>query len=685
MLTLESVNPSGMFSFGEEEDIPLNNVGLIHLLGVNLDTHGGSNGSGKSSVFNALCELLFGENPTQVSGDAVSNNVWGKGFGGRVVFTSWEGIRCRVTYCRKWKIPNYISDNDNRAEYRGTALFFDREIDGGWVDHRGAAMAQTRQRIQTAVGLSYDQFVAVSYMSPRASNLLLRGANKDRVDVLSGIVGLGEWDRVLDNIRAKKRALFADHGEAKTKHAYGEGQLAQLTERYDVLKAHDIDGDLLVWRQSIADAEVVIGEKTTLCEALALRSAELDSQLHSEWGNDTAAALRSEVDTLKARTAELQREKVVLRVEADTDVESRLMKARTGLEIERGKADVYRSDNPLLTAEKCPTCGSKITKAARLRMDKGLAEADTRIQECQRTVEEIAVEKKEHADRQQEVMNKRRLKYDEEISALDVEVSDKTQQYNESLSSYTRVQKEVEDHRRKEWAVKQDLADAQQQHRSLTTSMSQCEVMLQERDQMKQQVDTQQAVVTDMFEHMDALEIQIKHYDWYISNIPYIKLHKLSVALETLTTSANQYLDQMGDTIRVDISSFSEKKGAKRGSQLMSDVLKSDISVEVVDGEKRINPKLYSEGESARITNALVRALHDLAVKSGHGCNVTMMDEIFSFMDSDSSQRIAESFSDFPGRNTVFVTDNSGVVKNLMTFKEVWTVRKSNGVSKLER
>ena len=63
MLVIESVNPTGMFSFGGCQDINLVGKGLVNLLGVNKDQHADSNGSGKSSLFNSVCEILYQENP----------------------------------------------------------------------------------------------------------------------------------------------------------------------------------------------------------------------------------------------------------------------------------------------------------------------------------------------------------------------------------------------------------------------------------------------------------------------------------------------------------------------------------------------------------------------------------------------------------------------------------------------
>ena len=112
--------------------------------------------------------------------------------------------------------------------------------------------------------------------------------------------------------------------------------------------------------------------------------------------------------------------------------------------------------------------------------------------------------------------------------------------------------------------------------------------------------------------------------------------------------------------------------------------MKSEVKVEIMDGTKNISPKLYSDGEISKISLAVIRALHELARKSNQGCNVMLMDEIFSFVDSNNSQRIAQSLSSFINRGTVFLTDNSGNLNDLINFDNVWVARKKDGKTTLE-
>jgi len=217
---------------------------------------------------------------------------------------------------------------------------------------------------------------------------------------------------------------------------------------------------------------------------------------------------------------------------------------------------------------------------------------------------------------------------------------------------------------------------------NLNRYKQEAEAAMLEVGNLQKQLDEKLEYISSTIASIEKDLNDVKMLDWLISHIPFIKLHRMSVAMVQLSDRVNYYLASMGDTLRINISSFSEKKSTK-GAPGIKATLKSEIKVEIVDGEKNIDPRLYSDGETAKLSNALIRGLHDVASQSGHGCNLILMDEIFSFVDQSNSQALVESFRDVEAA-TLFVTDNSGHVHNLMVFDEVWIARKQNGMTTLE-
>lgn len=681
MLLLESINPTGMFSFSQCETLNLSGRVLVNLIGINEDKHGDSNGAGKSSLFNSICELLFRENPTKVSGDAVINNCWGRGFAARLTFCSWERTTYRITYCRKWGTPIYASDNDNRTEYTGTALYLDKLVNGVWVDSRGASMRETEAKVQEAVGLTYDQFLAVAYMSPRVGNVLLRGANKDRLDVLSGIVRLNEWDEILEKVRAQKRKLTGEIQQAESSKAYLEGELNQLVSRVNAGKVVDFASQLSQIELTLASDHKRMEDLNVRQKSLGDKMTALNASRDEAWAALQSSGVQGKINDIQQKIHLTSALKATVAFPLDTKLVSDVESAKLALGTSRGRLSAVKGENALATVEACPTCGAKITKASRDKMGKSISAAQDNVDACQANLTRLTLVL-ESAKTQQDIeVAKKHKEIDSEVDKLKVELSQANQEYTNAVNKYNEIGSAPKE-------LQNQIAQVQSEAAAVFNHISQ--LNFQVESLKKQQADFQALVDLTAAKGKDVetakakwsdLVIEANHRDWLISNIPYIKLHKLSVALTDLSDLANQYLAKMGDTARINMFSFREKK--KAGSELKVDSLKSEISVVITDGAKNIDPRLYSDGETARFSNALIRALHDLALKHGHGCNVVLLDEIFSYVDGNNSQRIADSFTNAPGMTTI-ITDNSGVVANLMSFQETWTIRKSEGLSTIE-
>ena len=76
-------------------------------------------------------------------------------------------------------------------------------------------------------------------------------------------------------------------------------------------------------------------------------------------------------------------------------------------------------------------------------------------------------------------------------------------------------------------------------------------------------------------------------------------------------------------------------------------------------------------------------SLHKLAMEYGAGCNVLLLDEIFSYIDNTNAQKIVDAFSHSTNYGVVLMTDNSDKIRNMLGFDETWTVEKRNGISSL--
>lgn len=683
MLTIRYVNPTGMFSYGRSGNIDIERRGLVNLIGVNADTGGDSNGSGKSSLFNALCEILYGENPTGVSGNGVVNDVWQSGYAGRVEFVSWEGVYYRVTSCRDWKEDFYAVDTNTGVGYKGTDLFFEKYDGEKWVDCRGARMSETRKFVVDALGVTYSRFVSISYLSHRVGSRFLRGTNKDRVDILAGITGVEEWDRVLSRCRVEKADASKAVVETDRQIAFLRGGLEQLQGQLRQFESADWAAQAAEYESQIEKAEADYAVVQAEVDKLVADAERLSQQQRDIYAQSGITGLSQEI-------ADLSHEEARLRNPAnledqlpgfDPTFEQRVQDIRSKVDRARGAITIFLRDCDLRTLERCPTCGEKISDENRAGIEAQLQHLQGEVQQLEQKYQKAVEERDSHTKKIQDARATAYAEVKIQADRIAAQIEQKRQQMQASSSEYERLTEEIRQIGIQTSQLRSRQGNIQGEIVNLRNWAQQARKAIQDAENLKKGIEDKSKQIEEMESSISSARDDLAILDWFISNIPYIKLHRLSVTMSALSEKVNHHLAEMGDTIRVNISSFEEKK-SKRGAADAKDLLKSEVKVEIVDGEKNIDPRLYSDGETAKIANALIRGLYEMALQGGQGCNVILLDEIFAFVDGTNSQRLVDSFTNV-GAATTLVTDNSGYVNDLLPFNEVWVARKQNGITTL--
>lgn len=685
MLTIRYINPTGFFSYGPAPNIDLQTGGLVHLMGVNVDKGNDSNGAGKSSLFNALCEILWGANPTGASGSAITNRVWDRGCCGRVEFLSWEGLWYRVTLTRNWKEEWFPPDNDNQVHYRGSSLYLDRYEDGMWRDRRGSSIAETRTLLTAALGLTYSQFLSIAYLSPRQGNRLLRGGNKERMEILSGVVGLEEWDRIMTLSRTERKELKGALSDLDKEISYEQGALSELEQGLASISSTDWDEEIRKAQQQIS--EIHTREQEAQSQILQLEQQRDEILVAQKTMRDSSAA-REVDDEITA----LQRE--VSRLMHNDSLQAMMPPPNAQLQVEADNAKnllhqllgevsaVSAKSGTILTMTECPTCGQFISEQQKTHIQVSIDSLNVRIEE-QRKVHAELSQQVEH-DRLAKQQQATRIYAEQKARADEIwkQIAEKDQvrksmraELDKLIQNSQRVASQISDYKSQLTIYRHEINILDGYIKGYRERINNIEIF-------KKKLLDKQINLSDLDSRKTEVVDELELLDWLVVNIPYIKIHKLSVALGLITEKTNGYLAAMEDTIRVSFTAFDPKKTAKGGDQ--TDLLKSEIKLEIVDDGKNIDPRLYSDGETGRVASALIRAMYEVAQESGYGCNLMLLDEIFGFVDHTNAQKLAESFSHFGRAGTMLVTDNSGRATDLLTFDHTWTIRKENGLSTIE-
>jgi len=163
--------------------------GLVILKGKNLDT-GGSNGAGKSAVFEAVVWGLFGKTIRKSNEDALVNNVAKK--------------HCEVT----------LTLNDDITVTRGRKpSHLDFEVNG--ESKTQATIADTQKLVEDVLNTNYKVFMA-STLFGQHNNLDFLGASpEDKRTIIKNFLNLNDLFKRRDRIRGHK-SVYSNNIKVKT-------------------------------------------------------------------------------------------------------------------------------------------------------------------------------------------------------------------------------------------------------------------------------------------------------------------------------------------------------------------------------------------------------------------------------------------------------------------------------------
>lgn len=276
---------NNFMSFSSQE-LSFPSSGLTLIEGINLD-EGGSNGSGKSTIFDAISWCLFGKTVRGLKDDAVMNRAAKKD--------------CRVSLglaCRGSKYQIERNRNDRERSNRFFYLKDDKLIELG-------TLAMTQEKLLQDLGIDFELFRCTVLFAQEETFNFVNASNKEQKEILSKVM----------------KVDFEDYLE-KAKGAYSqmESEMEDIKSKLMVLESHvdlnpekvyqdEIDGwasdnekeaencRLTIKRYQSELAK--IGEPKDIAKLKEMRG-KIDSrvnELKAEWKKwcDAAAEARAEV------------------------------------------------------------------------------------------------------------------------------------------------------------------------------------------------------------------------------------------------------------------------------------------------------------------------------------------------------------------------------------------------------
>ena len=259
---------------------------VVDLSQVEVACVSGSNGAGKSSLFDAMTWALFGR--ARRNDDALINDA-SESCSVAFVF-DYEGSRYRIL----------------REKPRGKGALLEFQLmtaEGAWKPLTEAGLRATEDRIRDVLRLDYDTFINASFFLQGKADMFTQQAPARRKEILSSILGLEVWEsyreeaaqrrriageevKVLrgwlsevekelgeEEMRVERLTLLTQNLKiASALHAEKEAQFTQAQNQAQVLGSE---------AEKLAILENTLKSSRDRRDALASRAAELSSELAS--------------------------------------------------------------------------------------------------------------------------------------------------------------------------------------------------------------------------------------------------------------------------------------------------------------------------------------------------------------------------------------------------------------------
>jgi DNA repair exonuclease SbcCD ATPase subunit len=293
MIKIKELTVKNFMSVGNQtQAVDFGKQHLTLVLGENLDQGGDDNGSrngtGKTTIVNALSYALFGNALTNIKKDNLINKINNKNMLVTLAFNK-DGIDYRIERGRKPSVMKfYVNDQEQETD----------ETDDSQGD-----MRETQKDLDELLGMSHDMFKHILALNTYTEPFLSMRANDQRaiIEQLLGITILSEKAEALKElIRQTKEDITAENALIEATKKSNEGIQKSI--------------DSLITKQSVWNTQRDTDVEKIGRAIIELESVDIEAELakHSElkiYEEKTAKlkSLNKERATLESATAQAER------------------------------------------------------------------------------------------------------------------------------------------------------------------------------------------------------------------------------------------------------------------------------------------------------------------------------------------------------------------------------------------
>lgn len=599
MIELVNLTLQGFKSFETRQTFDLSEFGegFYYIQGNNLiEPELESNGSGKSSLWDALCWVFFGQTLPKRFG-------LGTGLRGDTVET-WADrkvncfVECsfsfdgRVYTIRRSRSPNnlQILNPDNQ--------FQTREQDD----------------IEKLIGYNYSSFVYSIVISQFGAKFFDLPAS-EKLDLFSDIMNLQKWLDFSENAKIKFNELSEHIRNDENKLAKLQGQRQELKEQDYTKQIKEWQNEQDMKKQKFN--ETIRGNKVRLNTIKENRNKLMKVFNKVESGCKKA----------KAQNDKLDKRLEIIEKEKQEKARDTVLKKRELLSISKSIAEFDS------IGVKCPTCYQKVGSNHK---DKIELEFKLKQQKIDADIKDI---------------NAKLASINKRYDILEKELSEKEQEVNNYFDKLTDIEQEFNKLESNKTLYEQNINNANQSIKCLTSEANPYKELLSEN---KARLSSIRFSIRKHIVNVKETQNKAEIYKYWIKGFKEIRLYVISKTLRELELEINNNLHNLGLTdwsIQLSVDYETKSGKLKKGLNVM---------VESPANDKIVPFEAWSGGERQRVSLAGTLGLSDLIRQQLGEVDVEIIDEPTAWLDAGGVEDLLVLLQDRArnyGRK-VFISDH---------------------------
>jgi DNA repair exonuclease SbcCD ATPase subunit len=351
----ENLHMQNFFSHKDSE-IDFSEFSSALLIGNTEGDYSKSNGSGKSSIFEAILWCLFNKSRQGMMDDVVS---WGE----TTCSVSLEFTHSEILY--------RVVRTRNRMNSTSAVSFSYMDKAGDWNDISCSTSGDTNAKIESVIKLEYKTFINSVYFRQNDISEFAEADPSRKKEILKSIIDISRWDSYEKEAKKKSKKVSEEcKALSKSIENYDDEFLKLLESRESIVEVR-VELESLVKKKS---------EERSSVESYSKRYSELKNSLDT----DTYDAVIGDLSSLKVSEKRITEELSLETARFDKSSDNLL-----SLNIKIGKIERYIEANPFTKVEdgeladlRYQLSHYKAEKASCEEFVKSLDELDISADEC---------------------------------------------------------------------------------------------------------------------------------------------------------------------------------------------------------------------------------------------------------------------------------------------------------------